>query len=145
MKRTLLAALVLLVALSGSSCLIVDDTSGGPFDFNGVWSFALTNPYCQGQIGDITISQSGTNFLMVSSDLGWVGTCDPWAGTFSAQAAGAWGTWTFQGNATGPDSIGGGYLYVEYRTGQCSGTFSAQRIAYREADAPAGRAIERLP
>jgi len=142
MKKTLLAALVLVIGLAGSSCLIVDNTGDPVYDFNGVWSFALTG--CQGQVGNITISQSGSNFLMVSNDLGWSGSCDPYAATFSARADGAWGFWTFQGGATGPDTLAGSYHYLEYRVGECAGTFSAQRIAYREAEAPAGRAIERL-
>jgi hypothetical protein len=142
MKKRLLAVLVLLVALSGASCLVVDGSTDPAFDFNGVWSFALTG--CQGQVGNITISQSGSNLLMVSNDLGWAGTCDPYSGTFAARAEGGWGYWTFQGGATGQDTLSGSYRYVEYRAGECTGSFTAQRISYREAGNPGGEPIGRL-
>jgi len=145
MKKTLLAVLVLVLGLSSSSCLIVDGSSDAPFDFNGVWSFALNG--CQGQVANLTITQRGTSFVMVSEGpfetLVWLGSCDPWAGTFSATASGAWGTWTFSGGATGPDAMSGAYDYLEYRVGQCGGSFGAQRIAYRGVEAPPGPALQR--
>lgn len=146
MKKSLLAALVLVLGLTGSSCLIVDGSSEAPFDFNGVWSFALTG--CQGQIANATITQRGADFVMVSAGpsetVVWLGTCDPWAGTFTATAAGTWGTWTFSGSATDWDAMAGSYAYLEYRAGECGGSFSARRIGYRAAEAPSGPGLERL-
>jgi hypothetical protein len=144
MRKAFLPILIALALFALPGCVIVDDQGHVEegYDFNGVWSFAMTG--CQRQVGNATIAQSGYNFVMTSTDLGWTGSCDPFAATFTATAEGAWGFWTFHGAATGPDTMAGTYLYVERGYGECTGTFEAVRIAYRAADTAPGAPLARV-
>lgn len=142
MRRVLLVALALF-AVSLPGCIIIDDGDlAGGFDFNGEWVLAMTG--CQAQTGNVVIRQSGSSIAMRTNALEWTGTCDPRLGTFTVTASGGWGSWTFQGSATSADTMRGSYLYVEYRRGECTGTFDASRVAFNAA-AGTSRPIERLP
>ena len=139
MKRVLrVSLLLLLVGLSG--CLFVSDDDDPGFDFNGIWRFALTG--CQSQFADAEIFQNGASLTIVSN-YRFDGVCDPYTGDFSARTDPPWGYWVFSGSATGPDTLGGVYVYGEYGIGECSGTFDATRIGYRAAGAAPGQGLSR--
>ena len=144
MKRMVQVSLLLVLLLGLAGCIwITDDSGDSGYNFNGDWSFALTN--CQRQAAVVEIFQNGTDFNMVSGGYSWFGGCDPFAATFSARTDGPWGFWTFTGGANGPDTMAGTYVYVEYRSGECTGTFTATRIGYRAADVPPGPGLIRRP
>lgn len=139
MKRLLGLALLLPLLLGG--CIIWDPHNGADeFDFNGIWSLALTG--CQAQTANAEIWQDGTAFTMYSGPYQFFGNCDPFAATFAARAEGPWGYWDFAGGASDSNTLSGTYLYADFR-GECTGTFTANRIAFRGADLPAGPALER--
>lgn len=145
MERFLRVTLVLVLLLGLGGCVVVTrEDSGTPaFDFNGIWSVSMTG--CQFNSGNAQIFQTGSSFTMTSGDLTWYGDCDPFNATFTATASGRWGSWTLNGGATDVDTLAGTYLYSEVRAGDCTGSFVAQRIAYRGATAPAGPALTRVP
>ncbi len=141
MRRRL--ALALLVPLLLGGCIIwdpIDDVGG--FDFNGIWSLALTG--CQSQAANAEIWQDGPSLTMVSGPYQFVGSCDPHNATFQARTDGYWGFWTFAGGATGSNTMTGTYVYADYR-GECTGHFTANRIAFRGADPSPGPSLERRP
>lgn len=143
MEKILRVALVvLLLGLGG--CIIVAEDPGDPaYDFNGIWSVAMTG--CQFNTGNAEIFQDGSSFTMVSGDLAWYGSCDPYQAVFTAEASGRGFSWTINGGAIGDDTLSGTYLYREVRAGECTGSFTATRIAYRGAGLPAGAALKRTP
>jgi len=143
MKRLLLVALIVLTMGLGGCIFVTDDGGGVPaFDFNGIWSMSLTG--CQAQQANAEIVQVGTSFTMFSR-FRFDGVCDPFAATFEARTDGPWGFWTFAGGATGPDTLSGTYLYAEFLTGECTGTFHMSRIGFRGADAAPGEGLVRNP
>ena len=142
MKRMVQVALLLVLMMGLAGCIWVHDDPGGPgFDFNGFWSFALTG--CQSQFAEAEIVQNGP-YLTMFSTYRFDGLCDPYSGEFDARTDQPWGTWTFSGRADGPETLAGTYYYADRRS-ECVGTFSAVRIGYRAADAPAGSRLSRQP